>query len=78
MLAVRVERQDGVPALVEREPEPCPQRGALALVGDLADDPGPGGLGDRRRVVGGAVVDDEDRQVALAASTTRPIRGPSS
>ena len=46
------------------QPEPGPQRGALALVRDLADHVGPGGLGDRRRVVGRAVVDDEDRQVA--------------
>ncbi len=64
VLAVRVQREDGVPALVEREPEPRPERGALALVGDLADHPCPGGLRHRGGVVGRAVVDDEDRQVA--------------
>ena len=55
---------DGVIPVVERAPEARPKRGALALVRDLADHLGSRGLRDRGRVVGRAVVDDEDRHVA--------------
>ena len=50
-------------AVRERAREPRSQRGALALVGDLADDLGPRGLGVGGGVVGRAVVDDDHRQV---------------
>ena len=78
VLAVGVERDDRVPALVEREAEPGRSAGALALVGDLADDPAPAASALA------AVSSDEPSSTTstgrcrLAASTTAPIRGPSS
>ena len=77
VLAVGVERDDGLAALLEGVAEPAPQRRALAGVGDLAQDGRAGRLGLRGRVVGRAVVDDDDRQVGPRASTTAAIRGPS-
>ena len=63
MLPVGVKRQHGVEAVVQRVPEAGPQRGTLALVGDLADHLGPRRLGVRGRVVGRAVVHDEHLEV---------------
>ena len=63
VLAVGIERQDRRRAIRERAREPRSQRGALALVGDLADDLGPGRLRVGGGVVGRAVVDDDHRQV---------------
>ena len=65
-------------AAVEGVPEAATQRGALAGVRDLAQDGRTGRLGDRGRVVGRAVVDDDDRQVLAGGRDDRPIRGPSS
>ena len=64
VLPVGVEREDRVVPLVEREAEPGPERGALALVGHLADDPAPAASAFAAGVVRRAVVDDEAREVA--------------
>ena len=45
VLPVGVERDDGVGACIEGVAEPGAQGGALAGVGDLAEDGGAGGLG---------------------------------
>ena len=78
MLAVGVERDDRLGAVLERVPEAGPQRRALARVGDLAQDRRPGRLGLGGRVVGRPVVDDDDRQEGpRTAATTVAMRGPS-
>ena len=68
VLAVGVERQDRVGAVVERPAEAGPERGALALVRPLLDDGRAGLAGPVGRVVGRAVVDDDDRQVLERAA----------
>ena len=60
VLAVGVERHDGIDAVGEGPAEPRPQGLALALVGSLADDGRAGGLGSGRRVIAAAIVDDQD------------------
>ena len=70
VLAVGVERHDRRRAAVERVPEAGPQRRALAGVRDLAQDGRAGRLGAGGRVVGRAVVDDDDRQVARGPPST--------
>ena len=62
MLAVGVERDDGRRAVLERVAEAGPERRALAGVRDLAQDGRAGRLGLGGRVVGRAVIDDDDRQ----------------
>ena len=64
VLAVGVEGDDRRRAVFEGVPEPGPERGALAGVRSLDEDGGAGRLGLDRGVVGRAVVDDDDRQVA--------------
>ncbi len=75
VLAVGVERDDGAGALLERTREARPQRGALALVGRLADDAGAGLRGHIGRRVGRAVVDHEDGQVPARSVDDRGERG---
>ena len=62
VLAVGVERDDGRGALLQGVAEAGAQGRSLARVRDLPQDDGPGRLGLRRRVVGRAVVDDDDWQ----------------
>ena len=62
VLAVGVERDDGHGAVLQGVAEAGAQCRALARIRDLAQDDGPGRLGLRRRVVGRAVVDDDDGQ----------------
>ena len=64
VLAVGVEGDDRRRAVFEGVPEPGPEGGALAGVRSLDEDDGAGRLGLGRGVVGRAVVDDDDRQVA--------------
>ena len=71
VLAVGVERDDGRGALLEGVAEARPQRRALAGVRELAQDGGAGRLGLGRRVVGRAVVDDDDRQMCPCACHDR-------
>ena len=68
VLAVRVERDDGLRARRERVPEPGPQRGTLALVGHLPQDRRAGRLRHIRGAVLRAVIHDDHGQVA----TRRP------
>ena len=78
VLAVRIEGHDrGAPG-IEGVAEPGPQCRALAGVRHLAQDGRPGRARLGRGLVGRTVVDDDDRQVPAAPSTTAPIRGPSS
>ena len=63
MLAVPVEGDDRVEAILERQAEPGAQRGALALVGALDDHGRAGRLRLGRRRIRGPVVDDEDGKV---------------
>ncbi len=72
VLAVGVEREDGVVALGDGAFEAQAQRGALALVRALFDDRRPGDACLFRRVVRRAVVDNEDRAVAQCRLDDRP------
>ena len=69
MLAVAVERDDRVEALLERPAEPGPERGALALVGPLDQDIRTGAFGERGGGIRRAIVDDENRQVGERAAS---------
>ena len=62
VLAVRVQRHDRQRAGGQGVREPRSQGGALAGVRHLAQHRGAGTLRDPRRVIGRAVVDDDDRQ----------------
>ena len=77
VLAVGVERQDGVAALVERPAEAGPERRALAGVRPLLDD-GRAGLAG---AVGGVVAEPSSTTMtgrcSSAPRTTDAIRGPS-
>ena len=73
VLAVGVERDDGLRAERQGMPEAGSKRGALALVRRLTDHGRSGDLGLGNGVVSGAVVDDDDRQV-LASRHRRRVR----
>ena len=78
MLAVGVERDDGLGAARQGVPEPGPQGGALARVRHLADDGRARGLG----VVAVSSLEPSSTTTTgrcrAAATTTGAIRGPSS
>ena len=63
VLSVGVEGDDGVVAVIDGVAESRTERRALALVGSLADDRGPGGLGVRRCIVRRSIVDDKHREM---------------
>ena len=63
VLAIGIEGDHGRDAVVQGVAEARPQRGALTGVRDLAQDRRSRGLRVLRRVVRGAVVDDDHRQV---------------
>ena len=62
-LAVGIQRQNGLDAPVEGPAETRSKGGALALVGRLDEDLRAGVAGAIGRVIGGSVVNDQDRQV---------------
>ncbi len=72
MLAVGIEREDRVVAVGQRTFETEPERGALALVRALFDDRRARGASLFGGVVGRAVVDDQDREVAQRRLDDRP------
>lgn len=63
MLAIGVQGEGCLPPRVESALETQAQGRPLSLVRGLAEDRCAGRLGDRRRLIGRAIVDDEDRQV---------------
>ncbi len=63
MLAIGVQRQDGLDTPVESPTETHSKGCALALVGHLDEDLGTGAAGAPGRVIGGAVVDDQHGHV---------------
>ncbi len=67
MLAVRVEGDDRLDIGGQRAPEAGPQGRALPLVRRLAEDLRTRRPGDGGGVVRGAVVDDQDREMASRA-----------
>ena len=71
MLAVGVERESGRGPLGDRMAETGLQGLALAAVRSLAKNAGAGGFRDPGGVVGRAVVDDEDREMAGRALDDR-------
>src|SRR5262249_7444149 len=68
MLAVGVERDNGVCALLQREIDPGLERGTLPKIDGMADDRGRDPARQLARLIGRSVVDNDDVIAALAES----------